>query len=100
MKFSEMTYTRPDMGAIEADMNRLIQAFETAGSASEQVEVLHSINVLRSNFQTLASIASVRNSINTQDAFYEAEQDFFDANEPTIKDLNIKLYKALGQQSV
>jgi oligoendopeptidase F len=100
MKFSEMTYTRPDMGAIEADMNRLIQAFETAGSASEQVEVLHSINVLRSNFQTLASIASVRNSINTQDAFYEAEQDFFDANEPAIKDLNIKLYKALGQQSV
>jgi M3 family oligoendopeptidase len=96
MKFSEMTYTRPDMGAIEADMNRLIQAFETAGSASEQVEVLHSINVLRSNFQTLASIASVRNSINTQDAFYEAEQDFFDANEPAIKDLNIKLYKALG----
>ncbi len=96
MKFSEMTYTRPDMRVIESDMRQLIQSFEQAGSAAEQVEVLQRINVLRSHFQTMASIASVRNSINTQDAYYEAEQDFFDANEPAIKDLNIQLYKALG----
>ena len=91
-----MTYTRPDMRVIESDMRQLIQSFEQAGSAAEQVEVLQRINVLRSHFQTMASLASVRNSINTQDAYYEAEQDFFDANEPAIKDLNIQLYKALG----
>ena len=73
MKFSEMTYTRPDMRVIESDMRQLIQSFEQAGSAAEQVEVLQRINVLRSHFQTMASIASVRNSINTQDAYYEAE---------------------------
>lgn len=91
-----MPYSRPDLKSIEADFSTLLTRFETASNATEQVEVLDNINTLRNEFQTLASIASVRNSINTQDAYYEAEQDFYDANEPVIKDLNIRFYKALG----
>ena len=96
MKFSEMKYVRPDLAVMEQKFNVLLSKFDSATTASNQIEILDEINVLRGDFQTSAAIASVRNSINTTDAYYEAEQEFFDMNEPVLKDLNFKLYKALG----
>lgn len=96
MKFSEMNYKRPDIKEIERRFNELLLKFDSAQSADNQTEVLAKINDLKTEFQTYSSLASVRNSINTQDAYYETEQEYFDSNEPLIKDLNIKFYKALG----
>jgi M3 family oligoendopeptidase len=96
MKFAEMNYTRPDLAKMETDFNDLLEKFDTAQSAEQQKDVLSKINELKNNFSTFASIASVRNSIDTTNTFYEAEQEFFDTNEPIIKDLHIKFYKALG----
>ncbi|HLP53170.1 MAG TPA: M3 family oligoendopeptidase [Chitinophagales bacterium] len=96
MKFSEMSYKRPDLAKVESDFNTLLSRFDSAQNAEEQKEVLASINELKNEFSTYASIASVRNSIDTTNAFYEAEQEFFDTNEPVIKDLHIKFYKSLG----
>ncbi|HRG89219.1 MAG TPA: M3 family oligoendopeptidase [Chitinophagales bacterium] len=96
MKFSEMNYTRPDLTRVENEFNNLLARFDNAASADEQKQVLSKINELKNEFSTYASIASVRNSIDTTDTFYEAEQEFFDTNEPVIKDLHIKFYKSLG----
>ncbi len=96
MKFSEMNYTRPDLQKLETEFNTLLGKFDGATTSEEQQNVLAEINELKKEFQTFSSLASVRNSIDTTNAFYEAEQDFFDINEPTIKDLNTKFYKALG----
>jgi M3 family oligoendopeptidase len=96
MKFSEMSYARPDLSKVQSDFNKLLSQFSQAQSAAEQKQALSQINALKNEFNTYASIASVRHSINTKDAFYEAEQAFFDSNEPVMKDLNIKFYKALG----
>ncbi len=96
MKFSEMNYTRPNLSQVENEFNSLLEKFDNAASADEQKQVLSKINELKNEFSTYASIASVRNSIDTTDTFYEAEQEFFDTNEPVIKDLHIKFYKSLG----
>ena len=96
MKFSEMNYNRPDLGKVEKEFNELLVKFTNAATAKEQEEVLAQINLLKSEFQTYSSIASVRNSIDTTNQYYEAEQEFFDMNEPVLKDLNIKFYKVLG----
>ena len=96
MKFSDMEYKRPDLPQVEKDFNELLSRFDSAGTAEEQKEILARVNELKNEFQTYASIASVRNSIDTANPFYEAEQAFFDSNEPLIKSLNIKFYKALG----
>ncbi|MFN8287633.1 MAG: M3 family oligoendopeptidase [Chitinophagales bacterium] len=96
MKFSEMKYKRPDISEIEKRFNELLVKFESAQSAENQTETLAEINELKKDFQTYSSLASVRNSINTQDVYYEKEQEYFDANEPVIKDLNTKFYKSLG----
>ncbi len=96
MKFSEMSYTRPDLTKMESDFNALLTRFSAAQNAEEQKEVIARINELKNEFSTYSSIASVRNSIDTTNKFYEAEQDFFDTNQPVIEGLHIKLYKALG----
>ncbi len=99
MKFSEMNYARPDLAKVQSDFNNLIKKFSEAQTAAEQKEVFSQINSLKNEFSTYASIASVRNSINTKDAFYEGEQNFFDMNEPAMTDLSIKFYKALGSSA-
>src|SRR5687767_8394924 len=96
MRFSEMTYSRPDLSKVQSDFNKLLAKFSAAQDAAEQKEALSQINALKNEFNTYATIASVRNSINTKDTFYEAEQEFFDTNQPVMKDLDIKFYKALG----
>jgi M3 family oligoendopeptidase len=96
MKFSDMVYQRPDLAKVEHDFNLLLNNFSAAVTADEQTALLTRINDLKNDFQTYSSLAAVRNSIDTTNPFYEAEQAFFDANDPVVKDLNIKFYKALG----
>src|ERR1700757_3887682 len=96
MKFNEMVYRRPDLSKVEKDFNELLSKFTGATSVEEQEDILAGINDLKNEFQTYSSLASVRNSIDTTNAYYEAEQEFFDSNEPLIKDLNIRFYRALG----
>ena len=96
MKFSEMSYNRPDLPKVEKEYNDLLARFSEAQNAEEQKAVLSEINSVKTEFQTLAALASVRNSLNTTDTFYEDEQNFFDMNEPVIKDLNVKFYRALS----
>lgn len=91
-----MAYKRPSLEEVKNHFNQLIDSFNSANTEEQQRETLSRINALRSEFQTYASIASVRNSINTTDTYYEAEQEFYDESEPVFKELNIRLYKALG----
>lgn len=95
-KFSSIEYKRPDFEQVSSTFNKLLSDFDNAKSAQEQSEVFDKINLLRNEFQTYASIASVRNSIDTTNAYYENEKKFFDEHEPLFRDLNIRLYKALG----
>lgn len=96
MKFDEMAYARPDIEQTEKTFKDLIRQFTDATSAAEQIRLMGLINEHRNDFQTAASLASVRHSLDTAHPFYEAEQEFFDANEPRIRDLTIQLYRALS----
>jgi M3 family oligoendopeptidase len=96
MKFADMAYHRPDLPAIEKEFGQLLNQFEQSATAEAQKETLTKIYALRNEFQTLSTLASVHNSIDTTNIFYETEQEFFDSNEPVIKSLNVKFYKALG----
>ncbi|MCO5280668.1 MAG: M3 family oligoendopeptidase [Chitinophagales bacterium] len=95
-KFSDIEYKRPDFEKMSATFNQLLAEFDNAKSAKEQSDVFSKINTLRNEFQTYASIASVRNSIDTTNAYYEVERQFYDDYEPLFRDLNIRLYKSLG----
>lgn len=94
-KFQELPYERPDMAAIESQLKDLIAQFNAANSADAQNELMTQINKVRNNFMTMASLCSVRHTIDTTDAFYEKEQDFMDEVTPLMEGLTSEFYKVL-----
>lgn len=81
-KFTNYYYTRPSMDEIQIKFEEFLLIFNQAASAEEQIKAVNDINVIRANFDTMRTLSSIRHSINTQDAFYEKENDFFDEASP------------------
>lgn len=96
MKFSEFKYERPDMTKIESAFDELIGQFEAAESAEVQMAILNQISKLRSQIETAENLVHIRHTINTEDAFYDAENDFIDEAMPQYEGMVDKLYKALN----
>ncbi len=97
MKFSEMPYSRPDLGAVELEYGRITETFGKTDSADGQYRLILEHEKLSENFDTMATIAYIRNSINTTDPFYEKEMAFFDANSPDVNSLRQEFYKAVDR---
>ena len=95
MKFSEMPYQRPDFGTFKNNFNTALDKFRNATSFNEQLDAFKKVYELRSHFETMMGLASTRNSINTTDTFYEAEQNYFDENEPHYRSLVMQFYREL-----
>ncbi|WP_334074579.1 M3 family oligoendopeptidase [Paenibacillus sp. A14] len=95
MKFSDYHYERPDVQVFEQKFRELLNGFTSAGTYEEQDRAMTEINKLRSQFDTLQQLASIRHSIDTNDEFYKAEQDFFDENGPVVQEYITDYYRAL-----
>ena len=86
MKFSDFTYERPSIQLFKGDFIKHLQQFKDAQTFNDQKEAILAINKLRSDFDSMYSLASVRHSIDTTDRFYEDENDFFDDNYPELNE--------------
>ena len=53
------------------------------------------INALRSDFETMAQLVYIRHSIDTNDTFYKAENEFLDESSPIIQEYITDYYRAL-----
>jgi M3 family oligoendopeptidase len=95
MKFSEMTYERPDIQEVEKKFTSLLAGFDSADTFEEQDSAMKDINVLRREFETMGSIASVRYTIDTTDPFYRTEREYFDQNYPVYEGLITKYYRSI-----
>jgi M3 family oligoendopeptidase len=95
MKFNEYRYERPDVKELEQKIKVLLESFNAADSFEKQDEVMAAFNKLRSEFDTQQQIASIRHSIDTNDEFYKAEQDFFDENGPIVQEYLTDYYRSL-----
>ncbi|GAU79367.1 M3 family oligoendopeptidase [Fusibacter sp. 3D3] len=97
MKFTEFKYERPQMDVFKTNMDALIERFKRAHSGQEQIEILHEISGLRNHIETAATLVNIRHTINTEDAFYDAENDFIDDAMPSYEEMIDRLYNALDQ---
>jgi M3 family oligoendopeptidase len=95
MKFNEYVYQRPDFDTVSANLKSLIAELEIAVDARRQVELIREINVIRNHITTMGTLSSIRHSIDTTDAYYEAENDYWDNQGPFYEELNVALYKTL-----
>ncbi len=96
MKFSQMTYERPDVESIKAQLTDLITRLEKAESYEEARTVFLEENTLEKHVDTMMTLANVRHSINTEDEFYNEEMKFCDASEPEITEYVQKWNEALS----
>ncbi|HCC02270.1 MAG TPA: M3 family oligoendopeptidase [Ruminococcaceae bacterium] len=96
MEFSNMPYRRPDLGNIEKEYMNFTAKFSKSQSAEEQYHLILEHEKLSKNFETMMSIAYIRNSMNTTDPYYEKEMAFFDANSPVFEEYQQNFYKAVA----
>lgn len=96
MKFQDFEYVRPDMEQMKAEFDALISAFNEAERAEVQLEIVGKINAIRNRMESLASIVQVRHTINTEDAFYDAENNFIDEAMPIYQEMVDKYYRAMN----
>lgn len=99
MQFSEIPYKRPDFDKIRSQYIDQISRFSAAQTVEEQSLALQAIEDVRAEFQTYSSVASVRNTIDVSNSFYDAEQQYYDQHEPLFDALNMQYFKALTASS-
>lgn len=97
--FTEFDYVRPNKEEIETALAGLLHTFENASSAKEQKEVMQEINQIRQDVDTMFNLCYIRHSIDTNDEFYQAEQDYMDELAPQLEEIVSKYYKALVESN-
>lgn len=95
MKFKDMPYIRPNMEKVKKTFKETKEKIENANSATEQIKIIEEFANFRKDLYTTMSIAGVRHSIDTEDEFYEAENNFIDENEPVIETLNTEVSRVI-----
>lgn len=95
MKFSEMPYQRVDFEELRQEFALLAEDFDKAGSGEAQFEVHRRYYKIVSRVRTQMVIAEIRHDMNTEDAFYKAEQEFYDAEGPGFQNLVVEYQKKL-----
>ena len=90
MKFKDMPYERPNPNEVKAKIAEFIEREKAASNYEEAKAVFLEQEKEAKHIMTMANLASIRNSINTKDAFYEEEQSFWDQFEPEIQEYMMK----------
>lgn len=95
MKFNQYEYVRPDMKEIKKTFLEALGRFSKAESVKQQNEAMDEINGIRDNVSTMFNICYIRHSIDTNDEFYKAENDYLDEIAPEMEELVSQYYKEL-----
>ena len=86
MKFSEMPYQRPDLDAVKQQFADLCARLKAAESYAEARAVFLEEEKLNKHVDTQAQLASVRNTIDTRDTFYDEEMNFWNEATPQLQE--------------
>ncbi|MFF2446045.1 M3 family oligoendopeptidase [Neobacillus sp. NPDC058068] len=95
MTFENYTYERPNLNDITTKFNAAIEEFKNAASVEEQSKAMNLVNELRNDLGTMFNLCYTRHSIDTNDEFYKAEQDYMDELQPEVEGLVTNYYQAL-----
>ena len=97
MKFKDIPYSRIDFERAKVELRDIMKAFSEAESAEAQFAVHKRYYTLMGHIRTQATLAEIRHSIDTSDAFYEAEKAYYDREMPEFSNLETEYKKLLFQ---
>ena len=95
MKFNEYEYEHLDLEKIKAEFSRLIESFKKAKNMKGQVVAFDEIIKLRNHIETMQTLVSIRHSIDTNDEFYDKENEYMDEISPILFGFTNDFYKTL-----
>jgi M3 family oligoendopeptidase len=95
MGFQDYSYVRPNLEDVKAKFAGILNTFNDAQSVQEQSNAMREINEIRNDLGTMFNLCYIRHSIDTNDEFYKAEQDYMDELGPEVEGLVSQYYQAL-----
>ena len=95
MKFKDMQYERISVEKIEEEVKALIQELKDAKSFSEADAVMLKNEKLQGHIDTMSTLTQIRHSINTEDKFYEEEENYWNNASPRIQEFKQEWIKTL-----
>ena len=87
MKFSQIPYERPAFEEMNSKLQDLLTRFKNASTAEECFAVYKEYDDCNADYDTTATLAFVRNSMDTIDEFYDGEVKYWDETEPKLEEV-------------
>lgn len=95
MKFSEMKYERPNIEELKESAEKIKNKFSSAETFEQAEKAFIEWDKFTEHIDTMFSLAYTRNSINTNDEYYETEVEYLDNISPVITDVRLGFAKIL-----
>ena len=95
VRFSDMPYQRPDLDRLKTALENAAKCAAEAKSYAEIREAWFGVQKTEDEIATLFSIASVRNTIDTTDEYYDGEVRWLREQMARMTPLNLAFEKAL-----
>lgn len=85
MTFKDFEYQRITLAQIEAFYQEKLPLLKEAADTATFMQLFNEINQYRGHVMTMATLCSIRHSIDTADQFYDQENDYWDALLPNVQ---------------
>ena len=87
MLFSDMPYVRPDMDLLREKIEEHTEELKNAQSFAEADRAYAALEKAFSGVQTAMTLCYIRHTVNTEDDFYAAEQEYLDEFSPELRQI-------------
>lgn len=95
MKFSDFKYSRPNYDEVKIEFTELMSDLKDSTNLKIQIEIIKKINSIRNTISSMSSIANIRHTINTEDKFYDDENEYWDEVSPLYQELDSQFYEVM-----
>ena len=85
MTFSQIPYKRADLDAWKAMVEDQTARFAAAKTFEEADAIYLEADLAAKEYETMVVLATIRRDIDTRDAFYDAEVNFYDEQMPNLE---------------
>lgn len=94
LTFENYEYKRPEIDTIIKAVEDATKKLENAKSKEEAIETYFDYVGVLDDFDSYYTLASIRNSIDTTDKFYDGEMEYFSEVGPKIEEVTVRYEKA------
>lgn len=95
MKFSAYPYPSMDIESFQRDFRAHVLNFQQSQTADEQIRHFNEITQMRNHFRTVEAIMYIRHTIDTNDDYYNQENELFDRIYPLFSEVENEFFEAL-----